>query len=215
MCPTSSLVSCLVYRVSSHASSRVSSCVSKSRESPKITDKSDEMMAKIGMKINAEIAQNRFQGDPRGTQNRLKIAPRSLPGTPWRPRSSQGPSGAFSTCPGIVLGSSRQRPGSARRVPKPGPGRQEERPGALRGGQNRCRGISGSKKSEFLRAPRSRTVYGAIIRRFLSIFGFFAECKNAPMYCACLSKSRFDTSRCEAQRSRDATMKNTENRPKH
>ena len=130
MCPTSSLVSCLVYRVSSHASSRVSSCVSKSRESPKITDKSDEMMAKIGMKIKAEIAPNRFQGDSRGTQNRLKIAPRSLPGTPWRPRSSQGPSGAFSTCPGIFPGSSRQRPCSARRVPKGGPERQEERPGA-------------------------------------------------------------------------------------
>ena len=107
------------------------------------------MIAKIDMKINAQIAPNHFQGDPWGTQNRLKIAPRSLPGIPWRPRSSQGPSGAFSTCPGIVLGSFRQHPGSAQRVPKPGPGRQEERPGALRGGQKRCRGGSASEKSEF------------------------------------------------------------------
>ena len=67
LCLISSRVSCLVYRVSSHASSRVSSCVSKSREPPKIIDKSDAMMANIGMKINAEIAHNRFHGVPRGT----------------------------------------------------------------------------------------------------------------------------------------------------
>ena len=165
--PVSSRVLSIVSRLTPRLVSRL---VSKSRESPEITDKCDEMMANIGMKINAEIAQNRFQGNPRGTQNRLKIAPRSLPGTPWRPRSSQGPSGAFSTCPGIVLGLSRQRPGSARRVPKPGPGRQEERPGALRGGQNRCRGASGSEKSEFFAcaalAHRLRSDYSTMFVDF-------------------------------------------------
>ena len=99
---------------------------------------------------NAEIAHDRFQVGPRGTQNRLKIALGSLPGTPWRPRSSKGTSEAFSTCPGIVPGSPRQHPGGARRVPRGGPERQEERPGALRGDQNRRRGASGTQKSEFL-----------------------------------------------------------------
>ena len=66
LCFISSRVSCLVYCVSSHALSRVSSFVSKSCESPKIVDNSDAMVAKIGMKINAEIAHNRFQGSPSG-----------------------------------------------------------------------------------------------------------------------------------------------------
>ena len=51
LCFISSRVSCLVYCVSSHASSRLSSCDSKSSESVKIVDKSDTMMTKIGMKM--------------------------------------------------------------------------------------------------------------------------------------------------------------------
>ena len=117
--------------------------------------------------------------------------------------------------PRIVPAASRDRPESAQgrpRAPGRAPGSARERFGAIK---IDAEAPPGAKKASSLRAPRLCTVYGAIIRRFLPILGFFARCKNAPMYCACQSKSRFDTSRCEAKRSRDATLKNTENRPKN
>ena len=137
------------------------------------------------------------------------MAPKKLPGTIWSvldmPRDR----------PGIVPAASWERPERPQgrsRAPGRAPGSARERFGAIK---IDAEAPPGPKKANFLRAPRLRTVYGAMIRRFLSIFGFFAKCKNAPMYCACQSKSRFDTSRCQAKRSRDATLKNTENRPKN
>ena len=149
MCPTSSLVSCLVYCVSSHDLSRVSSFVSKSCESPKIVDNSDAMVAKIGMKINAIIAHNHFQG---AQKNHLK----SLPGASWASRGAQGAPRDHLERSRHAPGSSRDRPGSIPGAPgespRAGPSVRKsarERPGALRGDQNRRRGASGSQKSEF------------------------------------------------------------------
>ena len=73
------------------------------------------MMAKIGMKINAEIALKRFQGYPWGTQNRLKIAPGSLPGT-LAPKKLPGTIRSVLDMPrdrpGIVPAAFRERPES-------------------------------------------------------------------------------------------------------
>ena len=66
-----------------------------------------------------------------------------------------------------------------------------------------------SEKSSFCRTAGSRRPVGAIFRRCLSIFGFFAKCKISVSYHACLQKQRFGHSRCESSRSRVATSKNT------
>ena len=148
-----------------------------------------------------------------------KIDLTSFPGVSRAPRAAQEAPSEHPERSRHALGSSQDRPGSIPRAP----GESSRAPPSARKSARERFGAAkidaeappGAKRASFLRAPRLRTVYGAIIRRFLSIFGFFTECKNAPMYCACQSKSRFDTSRCEAKRSRDATLNNTENRPKN
>ena len=66
-----------------------------------------------------------------------------------------------------------------------------------------------SEKSSFCRTAGSRRPVGAIFRRCLSIFGFFAKCKMSIPCHACQQKQRFGPSRCESSRSRVATSKNT------
>ena len=66
-----------------------------------------------------------------------------------------------------------------------------------------------SEKSSFCRTAGSRRPVGAIFRRCLSIFGFFAKCEISVSYHACQQKQRFGPSRCESSRSRVATSKNT------
>ena len=138
-----------------------------------------------------------------------KIASRGIPGTPKIDSKS---------LPGTF-----RAPLGAQEAPRDHPERSRHAPGSSwdRRGSVRERfrvakidaeAPPGAKRASFLRAPHLRTVYRSIIRCFLSIFGLFTKCKNAPMYRTCQSKSRFDTSQCEAKRSRDATLKNTENR---
>ena len=66
-----------------------------------------------------------------------------------------------------------------------------------------------SEKSSFCRTAGSRRPVGAIFRRCLSIFGFFAKCEISVSYHACQQKQRFGHSRCESSRLRVATSKNT------
>ena len=90
-----------------------------------------------------------------------------------------------------------------------------------RGAQKRAEAINfdadappRAKKSSFCRTAGSRRPVGAIFRRCLSIFGFFAKCEMSIPYHACRQKQRFGPSRCESSRSRVATSKNTKIGPK-
>ena len=91
----------------------MSRLVSKSRESPEITDKCDEMMANIGMKIKAEIAPNRFQGIPGAPKIDLKL----LPGAFRAPLGAQEAPRDHPERSRHAPGSSWDRPGSVPGAP--------------------------------------------------------------------------------------------------
>ena len=133
-------------------------------------------------------------GTPRGNQEH----PDGISGASW------GVLGAPRECPETVqghLGTPERAPGSVWERPEETKIDTKSRPGA--------------KKSIFFRAVRSRSVVGAIFRRFSLIFGFSVKSANPPKYCACWQKQRFGPSRRELSRSRDVTSKNLENRPEN
>ena len=124
-------------------------------------------------------------GALRGSQNRPKIALGSVPGNPE----------AHKELPGTirsVFDALRERPGSARRVPKSVPVKNRSFFAVPRGARKRAEAINfdadsppRAKKSSFCRMAGSRRPVGAIFRRCLSIFGFFAKCEISVSYYAC------------------------------
>ena len=113
------------------------------------------------------------------------------------------------------------RPGSARRVPNSVPVKNRSFFGVPRGARERAEAINfdadsppRSEKSSFCCTAGSRRPVGAIFRRCLSIFCFFAKCEMSIPCHACWQKQRFGPSRCESSRSRAATSKNTKIGPK-
>ena len=148
-------------------------------------------------------------GALRDSQNRPKNALGSVPGNPEAPKELPGTIRSVFDAP-------RERPGSARRVPKSVPVKNRSFFGVPRGARKRAEAINfdadsppRSEKSSFCRTAGSRRLVGAIFRRCLSIFGFFAKCEISVSYHACRQKQRFGPWRCESSRSRAATSKNT------
>ena len=128
--------------------------------------------------IDANIDPDPSRKRLRGTRNRPEIDPRTLSG---RPVASKSVRRAPRECLGSVSGRPRRVPEPPRRSPRPPPGTRKsarERPGARRGDQNRRQVASGSGKIEFSLRARSRSIVGAIFRRFWPIFGFSAKSAN-------------------------------------
>ena len=125
---------------------------------------------------------NRSKIDPRRRLGAPKIDSKSLPGpsrdTPWRPRASRRRLGS-------VSGASRSVPGAPRKRPEGrqgSPGTPERAPWSAWEHAEETKidtkSRPGAEKSSFLCAVRSRSIVGAIFRRFSSIFGYSAKFAN-------------------------------------
>ena len=104
--------------------------------------------------------------DPRGSPGTPKIDSKSLPGpsrdTPCRPRASRRRLGSVSGASRSVPGTSQER----QEGPKGRPGTPERAPGSARERAEAttidAKSRPGAKKSSFVRAARSRTLFGTI-----------------------------------------------------
>ena len=164
-----------------------------------------KIIAKIDRKL---VPGSFFRGAP-------KIDPKSILGrsrdASWRPRASRRRLRSVSGASRGVPGAPRECPGGHQGhpgTPKSAPGSVQERAEATK---IDAKSGPGAKKSSFGRATCLQRIVEAIVRRFLSIFGFFAKSANPPKYYACQQKQRFGPSRCESSRSCDVTSQNVEN----
>ena len=176
-------------------------------------------LAKFVRRSTRKSTRNSMQNRSRERLGAPKIDSEPVPGAsrdaPWQPRASRWRLGSVSGASWGVLGAPWERPETLQGrpgTPERAPGSVRERPEATK---IDAKSRPGAKKSICFRAVRSRSVVGAIFRRFSSIFGFFVKSANPPKYCACQQKQRFGPSRRESSRSRDVTSKNLENRPEN
>ena len=108
----------------------------------------DQLAREINRKSSRESIKNRSPETPRGTQNRLKIAPGTLSG---HPVASKSVPKASRERLGSVLERPRRAPGvpgGSPRAPRDARKGALERLGARRGDQNRRQVASGNKKFE-------------------------------------------------------------------
>ena len=166
-------------------------------ESPSCIRVSGNFRAFADAKIDSEIEQKSTPQASRGTQNRPKI----VPGTPL---------GRFGA-PRSVGEAPRERLGGVPGAPRERPEGPQGRPGTPRGTPRRpperadaakidAESRSGPKKSTFFRAVRSRSVAGAICRRFLSLFAQFSDVRaSRPGSALATSFDRFSVRARKAQ----------------
>ena len=178
LCRISSLISCLLYHVSSRSSSRVLSCVSKYPPYPEFPEDPDcptypecqeflllvrltvesydvrwpvrsQKQSKLTTKIDRKSIPGDAMGHPKSTQNRSRDPL-------WTPRGAQerpeGVSGASRERLGSVSERPRRPPGApggSPRAPRDAGKSARERLGARRGDQNRRQVSSRNEKIEF------------------------------------------------------------------
>ena len=121
------------------------------------------LKAKLVSEIDTKIDPKSVPEHPRGSQNRLKIGPRTHSGRPVALRDVPEPSRS-------VSGASPASPGSSRRVPKGGPGRPKRRPGTLRRGPRRPKSTPSRARMRKNRAFFTRLVREASSDRLFDDF---------------------------------------------